>query len=67
MACMRPCPILSAGASKLMVRGRPIRPPGRSPEELISVIHRQGFESIGQMCFRQLEPKGTLDVETIEP
>jgi uncharacterized membrane protein YcaP (DUF421 family) len=36
-------------------------------EELIEVIHRQGFESIAQVRLCQLEPNGTFYVEAFEP
>jgi uncharacterized membrane protein YcaP (DUF421 family) len=36
-------------------------------EELIEVIHRQGFESIGQVRNCELEPNGTFYVEPFEP
>ncbi len=36
-------------------------------EELLEVIHRQGFESIGQIRTCQLEPNGTFYVEAFEP
>jgi uncharacterized membrane protein YcaP (DUF421 family) len=38
-----------------------------SREELIAVIHRQGFENIGQVRKCELEPNGTFYVEAYEP
>lgn len=36
-------------------------------EELIEVIHRQGFDTLDQVALCQLEPNGTFFVESIEP
>ena len=36
-------------------------------EELIEVIHRQGFESVDQVRKCELEPNGTFYVEAFEP
>jgi len=36
-------------------------------EELLSVIHRQGFESFDQVKLCELEPNGTFYVEAFEP
>jgi uncharacterized membrane protein YcaP (DUF421 family) len=36
-------------------------------EELIEVIHKQGFESIDQVKLCQLEPNGTFYLEAFEP
>ena len=36
-------------------------------EELLSVLHRQGFESFSQVRLCQLEPNGTFFVEPFEP
>jgi uncharacterized membrane protein YcaP (DUF421 family) len=36
-------------------------------EELLSVIHRQGFEEFHQVRLCQLEPNGTFYVEAFEP
>jgi uncharacterized membrane protein YcaP (DUF421 family) len=36
-------------------------------EELIEVIHRQGFESLYQVRRCELEPNGTFYVEAVEP
>ena len=36
-------------------------------EELIEVIHKQGFENINQVRLCQLEPNGTFYVEAFEP
>jgi uncharacterized membrane protein YcaP (DUF421 family) len=36
-------------------------------EELLSVVHRQGFEDIHQVRKCQLEPNGTFYIETFEP
>jgi uncharacterized membrane protein YcaP (DUF421 family) len=38
-----------------------------SREELLSVIHRQGFESFDQVRLCQLEPNGTFYVEANDP
>jgi uncharacterized membrane protein YcaP (DUF421 family) len=38
-----------------------------SREELLSVIHRQGFEEFHQVRSCQLEPNGTFYVEAFEP
>jgi uncharacterized membrane protein YcaP (DUF421 family) len=36
-------------------------------EELVEVIHRQGFESVGEVRKCELEPNGTFYVEPFEP
>jgi uncharacterized membrane protein YcaP (DUF421 family) len=36
-------------------------------EELIEVIHRQGFERVGQVKRCELEPNGTFYIEAFEP
>jgi uncharacterized membrane protein YcaP (DUF421 family) len=36
-------------------------------EELLSVIHRQGFEGFHQVRLCQLEPNGTFHIEAVEP
>jgi uncharacterized membrane protein YcaP (DUF421 family) len=36
-------------------------------EELLSVVHRQGFEGFHQVQTCQLEPNGTFYIEAIEP
>jgi uncharacterized membrane protein YcaP (DUF421 family) len=36
-------------------------------EELLSVVHKQGFEGIHQVRLCQLEPNGTFYVEAFEP
>jgi len=38
-----------------------------SREELMDVIHRQGFEDFHQVCKCELEPNGTFYVEAFEP
>jgi uncharacterized membrane protein YcaP (DUF421 family) len=38
-----------------------------SREELLSVIHRQGFEGFHQVRKCELEPNGTFYVEAFEP
>ena len=38
-----------------------------SREELISVIHRQGFEDVHQVLRCELEPNGTFYVEAFDP
>jgi uncharacterized membrane protein YcaP (DUF421 family) len=38
-----------------------------SHEELVEVIHKQGFESLGQIKRCELEPNGTFYIEAIEP
>jgi uncharacterized membrane protein YcaP (DUF421 family) len=38
-----------------------------SREELLSVIHRQGFEDFHQVRLCELEPNGTFYVEAVEP
>lgn len=38
-----------------------------SREELIEVIHRQGFESLHKVHRCELEPNGTFYVEAVEP
>jgi uncharacterized membrane protein YcaP (DUF421 family) len=38
-----------------------------TPEELLSVIHRQGFEDIHKVRRCELEPNGTFYVEPFEP
>jgi uncharacterized membrane protein YcaP (DUF421 family) len=36
-------------------------------EELIEVVHKQGFESVDQVRLCQLEPNGTFYMEAFEP
>jgi uncharacterized membrane protein YcaP (DUF421 family) len=36
-------------------------------EELMDAIHRQGFESLGQVKRCELEPSGTFFIEAVEP
>ena len=36
-------------------------------EELLSVIHKQGFEGFHQVCHCELEPNGTFYLEAFEP
>ena len=38
-----------------------------SKEELIEVVHKQGFESVDQVRLCQLEPNGTFYLEAFEP
>jgi uncharacterized membrane protein YcaP (DUF421 family) len=38
-----------------------------TPEELLSVVHRQGFEGFHQVQTCQLEPNGTFYIEAVEP
>ncbi len=38
-----------------------------SREELLSVIHRQGFEDFDQVRLCELEPNGTFHIEAVEP
>jgi len=38
-----------------------------SREELLSVIHRQGFEDVHQVRRCELEPNGTFNVEAFDP
>lgn len=38
-----------------------------SREELVEVIHRQGFEHVGQVHRCELEPNGTFYVEAFDP
>ena len=38
-----------------------------SREELLSVIHRQGFEDFHEVRSCELEPNGTFYVEAFEP
>ena len=38
-----------------------------SREELVEVVHRQGFEGIHQVKRCELEPNGTFYVEAFEP
>lgn len=38
-----------------------------SREELLSVVHRQGFQEFHQVSLCQLEPNGTFYVEAFEP
>jgi uncharacterized membrane protein YcaP (DUF421 family) len=36
-------------------------------EDLMEVIHRQGFESLGQVRSCELEPNGTFYLEALDP
>ena len=36
-------------------------------EELLSVIHKQGFDNVHKVCRCELEPNGTFYVEAFEP
>jgi uncharacterized membrane protein YcaP (DUF421 family) len=38
-----------------------------SKEELVEVVHKQGFESVDQVRLCQLEPNGTFYMEAFEP
>jgi uncharacterized membrane protein YcaP (DUF421 family) len=38
-----------------------------TPQELVEVIHKQGFETVSQIRLCQLEPNGTFYVEAFEP
>ncbi len=38
-----------------------------SKEELVEVVHKQGFESVDQVRLCQLEPNGTFYLEAFEP
>jgi uncharacterized membrane protein YcaP (DUF421 family) len=38
-----------------------------TPEELLEVIHRQGFEYVHQVRRCELEPNGTFYVEAFDP
>jgi uncharacterized membrane protein YcaP (DUF421 family) len=38
-----------------------------SPEELLDVIHKQGFDSVHKVQRCELEPNGTFYVEAVEP
>lgn len=60
------------GKSTVLVRNGQVDPKALereslSREELIEVIHRQGFETIGQVRRCELEPSGTFYIEAFEP
>jgi uncharacterized membrane protein YcaP (DUF421 family) len=60
------------GQSTILIRNGQLDPKAMSREmlsreELLSVIHRQGFEDIHQVRKCELEPNGTFYVEAFEP
>ncbi|MGA2886903.1 MAG: YetF domain-containing protein [Terracidiphilus sp.] len=60
------------GRAAVLVRNgqidqRALRRESLSREELLSVIHRQGFEDVHQVRCCELEPNGTFYVEAFEP
>jgi uncharacterized membrane protein YcaP (DUF421 family) len=60
------------GGSTVLVRNgqvdlRALKRESLSHEELIEVIHRQGFEQLDQVGSCILEPNGTFYVESVEP
>ena len=63
---------LLEGRSSVLVRNgqidrKALERESLSREELIAVIHRQGFEGIQQVRMCELEPNGTFYVEPFEP
>jgi uncharacterized membrane protein YcaP (DUF421 family) len=63
---------LLEGRPTVLVKGgqidmKAMRRESLSREELISVIHRQGFEHLHQVHRCELEPNGSFYVEAIEP
>lgn len=63
--------MMEGGATVLVRNGkvdeRALRRESLTREELIEVIHRQGFDTLDQVALCQLEPNGTFYVESIEP
>jgi uncharacterized membrane protein YcaP (DUF421 family) len=60
------------GRSTILIRNGQIDPKALereslTREELLSVIHRQGFEDFHQVHKCELEPNGTFYVEAVEP
>jgi uncharacterized membrane protein YcaP (DUF421 family) len=63
---------LFEGRSTVLIRDGKIDPKAvkresLTHEELIEVIHRQGFERLNQVRLCELEPNGTFYVEAVEP
>ena len=61
-----------AGSSCLLIRDgridqKALQRESLTQEELIEVIHRQGFEQLSQVKRCELEPNGTFYVEAMEP
>jgi uncharacterized membrane protein YcaP (DUF421 family) len=58
-------------SSVLVVNGqidhKAVKRESLSPEELLDVIHKQGFDSIHKVQRCELEPNGTFYVEAVEP
>jgi uncharacterized membrane protein YcaP (DUF421 family) len=60
------------GRSTMLIRNgqidwRALRRESLSREELLSVLHKQGFEGVHQVHSCELEPNGTFYVEALEP
>jgi uncharacterized membrane protein YcaP (DUF421 family) len=60
------------GSSTVLIRNgkidqRALEKESLTREELLSVLHRQGFEGIHQVHRCELEPNGTFYVEGVEP
>ncbi len=60
------------GRASVLVRNgqvdeRALKRESLTREELVEVIHRQGFESMSQVKRCELEPNGTFYVEAVEP
>lgn len=63
---------LMEGDSTVLIRNgkideRAMRRESLTQEELMDVIHRQGFTTLDQVALCELEPSGTFYVEAVEP
>ena len=63
---------LMEGSSTVLIRNgkidqRAMKRESLTREELIEVIHRQGFDSLDKVRLCELEPNGTFYVEAVEP
>lgn len=63
--------VLQGSATVLVRRGRvdeaALKHESLTREELLEVIHKQGFEHLHQVARCQLEPNGTFYIEAVEP
>jgi uncharacterized membrane protein YcaP (DUF421 family) len=60
------------GRSTVLIRdgkvdARAVKHESLSHEEIMEVIHRQGFESLSQIRRCELEPNGSFYIEAIDP
>jgi uncharacterized membrane protein YcaP (DUF421 family) len=63
---------LMQGHSTVLVRGgkldqKALQQESLTQEELIEIVHKQGFTTLDQVGLCELEPNGTFYVEAIEP